>query len=284
MRVCLLGTGSPAPLPERQGSALLISHDREHILVDAGRGATTQLVRAGVAPQDLGAVLITHHHYDHIGNLGDLLLTAWHGGIASLPVIGPPGTDAIVAALLGQVYQREIAFTLALARAAGQPMHDIHEVVGVTTITHGQIYRQGTWQVTAAAVEHGHSLGLSQEEWPCLGYRLEAGGKSVVVSGDTVACASLIELARGADALVHCCFVAEAALTTPYRRLVAEHVIASSGQVGKLATQAGVKRLILTHFNAMPPEMLAAIEADVARDFAGPLHVGEDLMAIDIIG
>ncbi len=84
------------------------------------------------------------------------------------------------------------------------------------------------------------------------------------------------------DALVHCCFMAEAALTTPYRRLVAEHVIASSGQVGKVAAQAGVKRLILTHFNAMPPEMLAAIAADVARDFAGQIVLGEDLMAIEV--
>src|SRR5262245_39346525 len=106
MQVCLLGTGSPAPLPERQGSMVLLSQGGQHILVDAGRGATTQLVRAGVAPQDLNALLITHHHYDHIGNLGDLLLTAWHGGAASLPVVGPPGTGAIVDALLGQVYQR----------------------------------------------------------------------------------------------------------------------------------------------------------------------------------
>ena len=282
MRLCLLGTGSPAPLPDRQGSALLISHEHEHILIDAGRGATTQLVRAGVVPQDLSALLITHHHYDHIGSLGDLLLTAWHGGAASLPVVGPPGSDAIVAALLGQVYGREIAFTLALARAVGQPRRDIREVIAVTTIGHGQTYRQGAWSVAAAAVEHGHGLGLSQEEWPCLGYRVEIGGKSVAVSGDTVACANLVELARGADALVHCCFMAEAALTTPYRRLVAEHVIASSGQVGKLAAQAGVTRLILTHFTARPPEMLAAIAADVARDFAGPIVLGEDLMAIDI--
>lgn len=282
MRIQLLGTGSPTPLPERQGSALLLSHNSEHILFDAGRGVTTQLVRAGVAPHDLSAIFLTHHHYDHIGNLGDLLLTAWHGGVAALPVIGPPGTDTIVAALLDQVYQREIAFTLALARAAGQPVRDIHEVVSVTTITPGQSYRHGRWQVTAAAVEHGQRLGLSWEEWPCLGYRVEAGGKSVVVSGDTIACASLIAQAQGADALVHCCFFADATITTPYRRLLAEQVIASSGQVGKVAAQARVKALVLTHFSAMSPEMLSAIAADARRDFAGPLYLGEDLMAIDV--
>src|SRR5215208_3270494 len=141
MQLRLLGTGSPAPLPQRQGSAVLLSLDQQHLLFDAGRGVTTQLVRAGVAPQTLSAIFLTHHHYDHIGNLGDLLLTAWHGGIATLPVIGPPGTDGIVQALFDQVYHREIAFSLALARAAGTPERDIRDVVTVTTLTSEQSYQ-----------------------------------------------------------------------------------------------------------------------------------------------
>ncbi len=77
MQLRLLGTGSPNPLPERQGAAVLLSCEHEHLLFDAGRGVTTQLVRSGVFPQALNAIFITHHNYDHIGNLGDLLLTAW---------------------------------------------------------------------------------------------------------------------------------------------------------------------------------------------------------------
>src|SRR5262245_18258639 len=104
MKLQLLGTGSPNPLPERQGAAVLLSRGSEHLLFDAGRGVTTQLVRAGVAPHQLTAVFLTHHHYDHIGNLGDLLLTAWHGGVSRLPLIGPPGTESILQALFEQVY------------------------------------------------------------------------------------------------------------------------------------------------------------------------------------
>jgi glyoxylase-like metal-dependent hydrolase (beta-lactamase superfamily II) len=130
LRLRLLGTGSPAPLPERQGSAVLLSLDQEHLLVDAGRGVTTQLVRAGVAPQELSAIFLTHHHYDHIGNLGDLLLTAWHGGSTSLPLIGPPGTQQIVQALFQQVYHRELVFAAALDRATGVAKPDIQSVVG----------------------------------------------------------------------------------------------------------------------------------------------------------
>ena len=282
LRLHLLGTGSPAPLPERQGSAVLLSLNHDHMLFDAGRGVTTQLGRAGVAPHELSAIFLTHHHYDHIGNLGDLLLTAWHGGSTSLPLIGPPGTQQIVQALFQQVYHRELAFAAALDRATGSAKPDIQSVVSVTTLDPGQQYQQGAWRITAAAVEHGLGLGLTYEEWPCFAYRIDVQGRSVVISGDTVACASLIALAQGADVLVQCCFLADFELTTPARRLLAEQVIATSGQAGKIATQAGVKTLVLTHFNAMAPEMLAAIEQDVRRDFSGQLSMGRDLLALDL--
>jgi ribonuclease Z len=154
--------------------------------------------------------------------------------------------------------------------------------LSVTNFDPDQQYRQGAWHITAAAVEHGHGLGLTYEEWPCLAYRIDIQGRSVVISGDTVACASLIALAQGADVLVQCCFLADAELTTPARRLLAEQVIATSGQVGKIATQAGVKTLVLTHFSAMAPEMLAAIEQDVRRDFGGQLYMGSDLFVLDL--
>jgi ribonuclease Z len=282
MHLRLLGTGSPAPLPHRLGPSLVISSGGEHLLFDAGRGVTTQLVKAGIAPHELTAVFLTHHHYDHIGALGDVLLTAWHSDIPTLPVIGPVGTDSIVTALFNEVYQREIAFSLALDRVANNALRDIREVVTTSIIAPRQTYQFGAWQVTAAEVNHGQALGFAYDDWPCLAYRIEREGKSIVVSGDTVACESLIQLAQGADLLVQCCFIAEAMVTTPYRQWLTQHVIASSGQAGKIATQAGVKALALTHFNDMPPEMLAAMEADVRGDFAGPIYMGEDLMEITV--
>jgi ribonuclease BN (tRNA processing enzyme) len=282
MKLQLLGTGSPNPLSERQGAAVLLSRGSEHLLFDAGRGVTTQLVRAGVAPHQLTAIFLTHHHYDHIGNLGDLLLTAWHGGASRLPVIGPPGTEHIVQALFEQVYQREILFSLALAQATADPMQHIREVIPVIPISAAQLYQQGDWRIQAAAVDHGHQLGFTQTEWPCFGYRIEVDGKSIVISGDTIACESLIVLARDADVLVQCCYLPDAMLNTPTHQLLSKLVIATSGQVGKIATQAGVKTLVLTHFSDISPDMLAAIERDVRRDFAGPLYLGEDLMTLEL--
>jgi ribonuclease BN (tRNA processing enzyme) len=271
MRICLLGTGSPAPLPERQGSAVLLAGSGQNLVIDAGRGVTTQLVRAGVQPAELSAILLTHHHYDHIGNLGDLLLTAWHGGAPTIQIIGPPGTRAIVTALLEQVYRRELLFSYALARAVGEQSHTIHEVVTVTEMVSGQSYQQGACHIAAYAVDHGRQLGLTFEEWPCLGYRIEAEGKVIAISGDTILCDGVLDLAREADVLIQCCFRAEQALTT---------LIASSGQAGQIAARSQARQLVLTHFSPMSSELLESMVADIRRHYAGPLVFGEDLMEI----
>ncbi|MDZ4717166.1 MAG: hypothetical protein SH847_01750 [Roseiflexaceae bacterium] len=59
-------------------------------------------------------------------------------------------------------------------------------------------------------------------------------------------------------------------------------MITTSEQAGKIAAQAGVKTLVLTHFSDMQPEMLAAIQTDVQRDFHGQIYLGMDLMTIDV--
>lgn len=109
IKVTLLGTGGPRPDPNRQGSAVAVQIGNEIALFDAGRGVSTQLVRAGIQPQQINPIFITHHHFDHIGNLGDLILTAWNNGRSNpLSIIGPRGTSAIVDALLNAVYRADI--------------------------------------------------------------------------------------------------------------------------------------------------------------------------------
>ena len=113
MRITLLGTGTPTLDQNRKGSSLLIEVGNEKLLFDAGRSVTTQLLNACIQPQNVNPIFITHHHFDHIGNLGELLLTMWHNERTSrIDIFGPNGTPEIVAALLGQVFKRDIAFTL----------------------------------------------------------------------------------------------------------------------------------------------------------------------------
>jgi ribonuclease BN (tRNA processing enzyme) len=279
MRITLLGTGTPILDPARKASAVLIEIGEDKLLFDAGRGVTTQLARAAIPPQQVNPIFITHHHYDHIGNLGEFLLTSWHSGRETpLTVYGPPGTTEIVAALFGQVYARDITFAL----FGADDEVDIRDLVQVQEVSPGMVCDKGNWKVLTEYVDHGNGMGLSREEWPCVGYRIEAEGKVITISGDTVACEGLDRLAREADVLVQCCYLAQAEITNPAFERLANQVIASSAQVGKIATQNGVKRLVLTHIRRKSDAMMQSLVEDVRQDYRGELYLGEDLMVIEV--
>jgi ribonuclease Z len=279
IRITLLGTGTPVIDPLRQHASMLVEVDGQKLLFDAGRGVTTQLLQAGTPPQCVDVLFLTHHHYDHIGNLGEFLLTAWHNGRTTpLPVYGPPGTAAIVTALLTQVYARDIAFALFMDKAAV----DIRDLVQVYEVNTGLVCDTSIYRVLTAPVDHGHSLGLTREEWPCLGYRIETDDKVIAISGDTIDCPGLDQLAHKADCLIHCCYLADAELTTPAFVRMATHIIAAAGAVGQIAARNGVKRLVLTHIRPKAPALLQSMLADVRRSYQGEVRIGADLMVIDL--
>jgi ribonuclease BN (tRNA processing enzyme) len=281
MKITLLGTGTPILETDRQGSAVLLQVSQANLLFDAGRGVNTQLLRAGLSPSSIDVIFITHHHWDHIGDLGDVLIAGWHTGRSNpLHVYGPQGTQAIVSALLNTVYQREIAFTLALGNQLGNPPVDIRELIEVHEVEPGLVREGDGYTVYAEYVDHGSSV-LPQDQWPCLGYRVEAEGKIVALSGDTIPCPCLERLAWEADILVQCCYLAEAEITSPDFEFLSRRVIASSGQLGKLAAQAKVKKLVLTHFRKKTEAMLQSIIDDIGQDYSGAVVLGSDLMQIE---
>lgn len=275
MKLTLLGTGGPIPDPTRHGSAVALEIGDARLLFDAGRGVVLQLACARIPVETVHPVFISHHHYDHIGDLGDVILTGWlQGRTRPLRVYGPPGTASIVAALVDRVYEPDIAF-----RSQGElgmtwaPVERI-DVAG------GLVHDGGAWKVFAEAVEHGHGLGYPEafrRRWVCLGYRVEAEGKVVAFSGDSVACDGLDHLARDADVLVQCCYMARSDLTTPYFLRLARDTIACADTVGRIARQARVKKLVLTHFRPASDATIRSIAADVARDYDGPVVLGADL-------
>jgi ribonuclease BN (tRNA processing enzyme) len=279
MRVTLLGTGTPNVDPDRQQSALIIDLGDHKILVDAGRGVTSQLARAGYSPAQIDTVLITHHHYDHISDLGEFFLSAWHNGRETpTQVYGPPGTRAIVAALFEQVFARDIAFAL----FTNPDTPDIRNLVVVEDVLPGLVINNAVWQAYAEYVDHGNSLGLSREDFPCFGYRIEADSKVLAISGDTVACEGLDRLAQEADCLVQCCYLAEAEITMLNAERSAKYIIASSKQAGEIAARNLVKKLVLTHFRPKSAELMQSIVTDVRAVYSGETILGEDLLVVEV--
>ncbi len=278
MRVTLLGTGCPVVSLERYGPAQLVRHGTTALLVDCGSGVTQRLLAAGCPGRDLDAVLLTHLHSDHIVDLFQLVISSWHQG-RDRPhrLYGPPGTQRYVEQLLAlwaPELQQRIAHEARPSTAALE--------VEVTEVAGGERLVLGDLAVEVVTVDHRpvrHAFGFVFAP-------AEGAGPRAVLSGDTRRCPALIEAARGAELLVHEVFVHREMPVVPGVRsaetvanVAAYHTL--SDEVGKIAAEAGVGCLALTHF--VPPGCdRAAVLEEVAADFAGPVAIGEDLMTIDL--
>jgi ribonuclease Z len=275
MELTLLGTGCPQCDPERLGPASLVRHGSRTFLVDCGSGATQRLVAAGTSGGALDAVFLTHLHSDHIVDLFQLVISSWHQGRdRTQRVFGPPGTRRFVDGLLalwGPELDQRIAYEKRPSAAA--------LAVEVTEVAPGEIFEVDGLAVTAVAVNH---LPVKH----AFGFVFAAAQRRLVFSGDTALCPALIEAARGADVLVHECFIhgvmkpmAGVRSAEGLRNVAAYHTLSS--EVGKIAASSGVGCLVLNHF--VPTRFdKAALVAEVRADYAGPLVVGEDLMSLDL--
>lgn len=248
MKITLLGTGGPRPDPERMGSALVVETGGEHLLFDCGRGAVVQLVRAGVPLDRVNPVFVTHHHYDHISDLGDLILSTWlQGRPGPLRIFGPRGTSDIVSSLVRRVYAMDIRF-----RTEGEPAVGGWKPVEAADVGPGLVHSTNRWLVYADEVVHGQGLGIPDFDWVTFGYRLEAEGKAIAISGDTIPCEGLDRVARGADILVQCCYLAGREVTGEHAHRLTTHLFATSTQAGEVARRNGVKRAYLGALMVLP--------------------------------
>ena len=273
IKVVLLGTGvGPVVNLQQYGASILVEAGGMRLLFDCGRGATMRLAQAGVPIGSVTRVFLTHLHSDHIVQLPDLLLTGWAAGHRAVPleVWGPAGTRAMMEHL-----QQAFAFDIHMRR-------DVDErfpAAGITVVSHdireGVVLDEHGVKVTAFLVDHGPVR-------PAFGYRIDYGGHSVVLSGDTRVSENLIRHARGTDVLVHEAIDEEALRNRPDRP--AEQVIAAiiahhttPQQAGEVFTRVAPRLAVFSH-----APNTARVMAQTRTTYAGPLQGPEDLLTIVI--
>lgn len=278
-RLILLGTGGgPRPRASNSAPAQVIIANGVAYVVDCGDGVARQLVLAGVPLSTIRHVFITHQHSDHTADYGNLLLLAWTAGLRSrVDTWGPPPLAAMTR-LFFEMNESDMSTRIAHeGRDPLAPLVRVHEVTAA-----GRVMHDAQVRVTAAVVPHPFVA-------PAFAYRFDAPDRSIVISGDTAVSDELIQLARGADVLVHEAMYGPAVdrlvarvpqAATLKRHLMASHTLAEDA--GRVAQSAGVKLLVLSHL--VPPDDPAVTESmwiEAARThFRGPIVVGRDLLEI----
>jgi ribonuclease Z len=272
-RVVLTGTGVPVPDPHRAGAGTLVELDGVRLQVDAGRGTVLRLAASHTPLPSLDAVLLTHHHSDHLVGLADLLLTRWLAGAHRTRIVAPAGPTARFAAGVLDLWQEDIAVRIEHADHGGPPTVDV--LAFEASKEPAEVARFAEVVVQAVAVHHEPVL-------PAVAYRIDGPTGSVVVSGDTRVCAEVESLASGVDVLVHEVRLrsfAEASQGTRWEAIADYH--ADAVDLGAAAQRAGVRKLVLTHFIPLPRDGYGPFIDEVRRGgFTGELIAGDDLTTV----
>ncbi len=245
----VLGSGTAISRGPRTAAAHAARVGTGHVLFDSGTATLLRMGEAGIRFERLTDVFYTHLHPDHTADLVPLLFArnnAREEPVSErLTLWGPADLEAALDGLR-RVYGKWI-----------EPRDYRLEVRDFP----GQVDVDG-WRATAREMDHVPGA---------LGYRLEASGRTVGYSGDTGYCAAVVELVRGADlAVLDCSF--------PDERAVPGHLTPTG--CGRVAREAGVRRLLLTHL--YPDCEALDVAAQAALEFDGEILVGHDLLRVEV--
>ncbi len=285
-KLVILGTGAgPNPMvPGRtrhMTSHVMVSNSTAYVL-DCGLGVTNQLASTGVTFTAVRSIFLTHHHPDHNIEYGPFILLGWVQGMpSSVRAFGPPPLKQMTEDFL-RAYKATIDFWVEDLKVKPLVSPDVHEVSAP-----GTVMRDENVRVSAAIVQHPPVR-------PALAYRFDFHDRAIAFSGDTAPTAAVARLAKGADILVHEAMYVPALEAYVHDRIANGSPIRFDDymahmrvdhspveDVGRIAKEAGVKTLILSHLtpgiDGIQDERWRNL---AAKHFKGEIVVARDLMVL----
>ena len=307
MKIIPLGTSSGKPTLRRNVSALAVVGEGEWWLFDCGEGTQTQIARAGVSPQKLAGVFISHLHGDHFNGLPGLLSTmSLDQREKELTLVGPTGIDEYLR-LLARLNICHVNYPLRLREFDAQYFAGGEQEL---------VYESARFTVTTRPLDHRiFALGYRLEEKTkpgrfnlerakALGIppgplysRLQSGqsitledgrmihpsevlgpprpGKVVSYCLDTRPCANAVKLSENADLLIH-----EATFTEELIEESNHFGHSTAIQAAEIAIEAKARRLLITHFSSRFPDIRLLLEE--ARSVFPQTVAAEDLIEVEV--
>jgi len=272
--VVILGSGTPIPDARSAGPAVAIVVQGQAYLFDAGAGVVRRAEEAAerhhlpaLEAANLARLFLTHLHSDHTLGYPDVILTPWiTGRQEALEVFGPKGT-ASMTEHLKLAYSDDI-------RIRSQGLEHLEPAglrVNVHEISEGPVYHDAHISVRAIPVLHG--------SWPqAFGYAIDAGGRSIVLSGDTAPCDAIAEACHGCDVLVHEVYSALgfARLSKSVQQYHASFHT-STRELAAIAARSKPKLLVLYHQMYFGPREPVDLEKEIRQDYSGKVVSSHDL-------
>ncbi len=264
--VTLLGTGTPAPDPNRAGASYLFRVGDFRFMIDCGPGALLRLGQAGANAAEIDHLFITHFHLDHWADLGPFLVRRWIGGNRTpLNLLGPAGLQNLVDNIL-VLHRQDIDYRRKIRTEPVEPPK-----IYVTEIEEGFVFEHQGLTVAPFDVTH---YPIEQP----FGYRVEAAGHKIVLSGDTCPNENLIQNAQNADVLIHECVEYGVWTATDIRSDHMQYAHTPPEELGRIAAKAQARLCVTTHM--LSASVPANLHQQIRRHFAGPIAIGQDLLTL----
>lgn len=249
MRLTILGSGTAAPLLERSNAGYLLEVGNLKFLLDSGAGTIRRLLEAKADLFDIHHIFYTHLHNDHINDLGAIIWSNNYGGTRkkALNLYGPKGFKKYYKILVNKLLKP----------------HKLYFDVNIKELKNSRL-EIGSIKIKTHKIRHSSTT-------KSVAYRFEFKGKSFVYTGDAEYTDDVAEIAKDCDALLTEC-------SLPDNKKEEGHLTPSLA--GKIAAEANVKTLILTHFY---PEVLKTdIKKQCKRTFSGKIILAKDRLIITI--
>jgi ribonuclease Z len=299
MKLIFLGTTGSIPTPQRGLPAIALKRDRELLLFDCAEGAQRQMALAGLSPMKVKAIFITHLHGDHFLGLAGLVQTlSLMDRKERLDVYCPEGMKGRIESYLGIPF-----FTLTFEvkvheLKSGDELKCEGYCIKTSEVDHpvpalayaliederpGEFYPEKAIELGVkpgpdfSRLKAGQSVKLRDGRVvkPEQVVGPSRPGRKVVYAGDTRPCESVVELARGADVLIHDCTLAD-----ELAERAAETGHSTPAEAAEIAKQANVKQLVLIHVS--PRYEDDSILLKQAKQIFQNVVVAKDLMEIEV--